>query len=36
MVLEPKNTEDVAVVMEFKVFDPEDHENGLENTARKA
>ena len=36
VVMEPKNVEDVAVIMEFKVFDKEDGEKDLEDTARNA
>ena len=36
VVMEPKDRDNVAVIMEFKVFDKEDHENGLEDTARNA
>ena len=36
VVMEPKNIEDVAVIMEFKVFDLEDGERDLEDTARNA
>ena len=36
VVMEPKNTGDVAVIMEFKVFDTEDGEHTLEDTAMNA
>ena len=36
VVMEPKNTEDVAVIMEFKVFGPEDDEKALSDTAANA
>ena len=36
VVLEPKNTDHTAVIMEFKVFDREDEEKDLEDTARNA
>ena len=36
VVMEPKNAEDIAVIMEFKVFDKEDAEEGLEDTAKNA
>ena len=36
VVMEPKDAKDVAVIMEFKVFDKEDKEETLEDTARNA
>ena len=36
VVMEPKSVEDVAVIMEFKVFDTEDGEKDLEDTAGNA
>ena len=36
VVMEPKSAEDVAVIMEFKVFDTEDGEKDLEDTAQSA
>lgn len=36
VVMEPKDNKDVAVIIEFKVFDEEDQEKGLEDTARNA
>ena len=33
VVMEPKNKEDVAVIMEFKVLDSQDEEKSLEDTA---
>ena len=36
VVMEPKDSKDVAVIMEFKVFDKEDTEAGLEDTAKNA
>ena len=36
VVMEPKNVGDMAVIMEFKVFDTEDGENSLEDTAANA
>lgn len=36
VVMEPKNPEDKAVIMEFKVLDKADKENDLEDTARNA
>ena len=36
VVMEPKSAEDIAVIMEFKVFDKEDGEETLEDTARNA
>lgn len=36
VVMEPKSAEDIAVIMEFKVFDREDEEETLEDTARNA
>ena len=36
VVMEPKNSNDVAVIMEFKVFDEEDGEKSLEDTAKNA
>jgi len=36
VVMEPKNVKDVAVIMEFKVFDEEDQEKTLEDTAMNA
>lgn len=36
VVMEPKDIGDVAVIMEFKVFDKEDNEATLEDTARNA
>lgn len=36
VVMEPENIRDVAVIMEFKVFDKEDQEKTLEDTAMNA
>ena len=36
VVMEPKDVENVAVIMEFKVFDTEDGEKSLEDTAANA
>ena len=36
VVMEPRNVDDVAVIMEFKVFDPEDEEKELADTADAA
>ncbi|MBQ1310813.1 MAG: AAA family ATPase [Blautia sp.] len=36
VVLEPRNINDPAVIMEFKVFDPKDREKDLEDTAKNA
>ena len=36
VVMEPRSAEDIAVIMEFKVFDKEDGEETLEDTARNA
>ncbi len=36
VVMEPKDVTDTAVIMEFKVFDQEDGEKSLEDTARNA
>ena len=36
VVMEPKDPSDTAVIMEFKVYDPEDGEGSLEDTARNA
>ena len=36
VVMEPKDVRDPAVIMEFKVFDREDHEKDLEDTAKNA
>lgn len=36
VVMEPKDRGDVAVIMEFKVYDPEDGEKNLEDTAAGA
>ena len=36
VVMEPKNAKDSAVIMEFKVYDPEDGEESLEDTAKNA
>ena len=36
VVMEPKNIDDIAIIMEFKVFDKEDGEKDLEDTARNA
>jgi hypothetical protein len=36
VVMEPKDVGDIAVIMEFKVFDKEDSEETLEDTARNA
>ena len=36
VVMEPKNIEDVAIIMEFKVLDAEDGEKNLEDTAQNA
>ena len=36
VVMEPKDAKDAAVIMEFKVFDTEDEESSLEDTARNA
>ena len=36
VVMEPKDPKDIAVIMEFKVFDREDGEKSLEDTARNA
>ena len=36
VVMEPKDAKDFAVIMEFKVFDKEDGENSLEDTAQNA
>ena len=36
VVMEPKNVNDTAVILEFKVFDAEDQEKELEDTARNA
>ena len=36
VVMEPKNVEDVAIIMEFKVFDGENGEKDLEDTAENA
>ena len=36
VVMEPKNINDVAVIMEFKVFDTYDDEKTLEDTAANA
>lgn len=36
VVMEPKDVKDVAVIMEFKVFDIEDGETSLEDTAKNA
>ena len=36
VVMEPKSEQDVAVIMEFKVFAPEDGERNLEDTAQHA
>ena len=35
-MMEPKDPKDIAVIMEFKVFDREDGEKSLEDTARNA
>ena len=36
VVMEPKESKNPAVIMEFKVFDKEDKETGLEDTAQNA
>lgn len=36
VVMEPKDVKDTAVIMEFKVFDKEESEKALEDTARNA
>ena len=36
VVMEPKDPSDTAVIMEFKVYDPEDREESLEDTAQNA
>lgn len=36
VVMEPKDIKDTAVIMEFKVFDEEDAERNLEDTAKNA
>jgi hypothetical protein len=36
VVMEPKDVGDIAVIMEFKVFDKEDSEETLEDTAQNA
>ena len=36
VVLEPKDPDDPAAILEFKVFDTEDDEKGLEDTAANA
>ena len=36
VVMEPKDVEDAAVIMEFRVFDQEDGEKELEDTAQNA
>ena len=36
VVMEPKEVKDPAVIMEFKVFDKEDEEDNLEDTAQNA
>ena len=36
VVMEPKNAKDSSVIMEFKVYDPEDGEESLEDTAKNA
>ena len=36
VVMEPRDVNDVAVIMEFKVFDRDDQENSLEDTAKNA
>jgi hypothetical protein len=36
VVMEPKDIRDVAVITEFKVFDREDEEETLDDTARNA
>jgi len=36
VVMEPKDPSDTAVIMEFKVYDPEDGEGSLEDTAQNA
>lgn len=36
VVMEPNDAKDVAVIMEFKVFDKEDDEETLEDTALNA
>ena len=36
VVMEPKDVKDTAVIMEFKVFDKEESEDTLEDTARNA
>jgi hypothetical protein len=36
VVMEPKDVGDIAVIMEFKVFDKEDREETLEDTAQNA
>lgn len=36
VIMEPKDVKDNAVILEFKVFDPEDEEKDLEDTAKNA
>ena len=36
VVMEPKDSKDVAVIMEFKIFDEADEEKSLEDTAQNA
>ena len=36
VVMEPRNLQGKAVIMEFKIYDPLDDEEGLEDTARNA
>lgn len=36
MVLEPLDTQDKAFILEFKVFDPDDEEESLQDTVKSA